>query len=65
MKKYIISKLTQISAWIGVAIILSILFLPNAITICLALSLILSSDEKLQALMAGWSPKIKEALEQE
>lgn len=62
LKKYIISQLTDLSAWIGAIIILSVCFLPDSVTICLGVFLILSSDKWLRERIAEWSPKIKEIL---
>lgn len=63
IKKYIINQLTDLSAWIGVAIIASVVFLPDSITVGLGLFLIFSSDSYLKELITKHSPKIKEILE--
>jgi hypothetical protein len=63
IKKYIINQLTDLSAWIGVAIIISALFLSNVVTIFLGLFLIFTSDAALKEKIAAWSPKIKSILE--
>lgn len=63
IKKYIISQLTHVSAWMGAAVIFSTMFLPNSITIGLGLFLIFTPDEKLNKLVLRWSPKLKEFLE--
>ena len=63
LKKYIINQLTDLSAWIGIAIIFSTLFLPVSVTVCLGLFLIFTSDAALKRKIAEWSPKIKEILE--
>jgi hypothetical protein len=63
IKRYIINQLTDLSAWIGVAIIISACFLPTSVTICLGLFLIFSSDGALKERIARWSPSIKKILE--
>lgn len=63
IKRYIISQLTHISAWIGAAVIFSAMFLPDSITMGLGAFLILTPDEKLNKMVVQWSPKLKEFLE--
>ncbi len=63
LKKYIINQLTDLSAWIGVAIIISTIFLAPIVNICLGLFLILSSDAALKEKIAKWSPELKKIIE--
>lgn len=59
---YIINQLTQMSAWIGVGVILSAMFLPRSFIICFGIALIIIPDNKLQKKFAEWSPKVAKAI---
>ena len=61
-KKYIINQLTDLSAWIGIAIIFSALFLPTSVTVCLGFFLIFTSDAALKEKIAKWSPELEKIL---
>jgi len=63
LKNYIINKLTQLSAWIGLFIIIAAFFLPSAWIALAGVLLILTDDDKLQKLISKWSPSIKSIFE--
>ncbi len=63
LKRYLISQLIHVSAWMGAAVIFSTMFLPNSITIALGAFLIITPDDKLNDLVKQWSPKLKAFLE--
>lgn len=61
-KKYLLSKITEASAFIGVAFILSVIFLPKAVSIGLGTFLIFTPDRKLNAIIENFAIKIKKIL---
>lgn len=63
IKKYIINQLTDLSAWIGIAIIISAMFLSTTVTVCLGFFLIFTSDAALKEKIARWSPELRKFLE--
>ena len=63
MKKYILNLLTQISAWIGIAIIIAAFFAPREYIVFLGIALIFTHDESLKNWIAKQSPRIKNFLE--
>jgi len=65
IKRYIISQLTHVSAWMGVSVIVSVMLFPDSITMCLGIFLIFTPDDKLNKLVLSWSPKLKEFLERQ
>ena len=56
--KYIISQLTQITAWIGLFIILSVFFAPNWLTIAFGALLIGLDDKIVQDWCAKAAPSL-------
>ena len=62
VKNYIINQLTQISAWLGVAIIIAAIVAPVWVVVLFGVFLIMTDDKKLQDRFAKWSPSIKRAL---
>lgn len=51
-KTYIIAKLTQSSAWIGLTLVLGSFILPRTFIMFFGVLLILNDDAKLQSLFA-------------
>lgn len=62
-KKYALTLVTQVTSWIGVAIIFSIMFLPSSVVVMLGLFLIFTPDEKINSMVINWLPKVKKILE--
>lgn len=50
MRNYILNKLTQVSAWMGIIIFLGAFMLPKTIIAFIGILLILNDDAKLQSL---------------
>lgn len=63
IKAFIVNKLTQLSAWLGVIIMLGAFVFPRSWIILLGAVLVFTDDVKLQKFFSKWSPTIKEALE--
>lgn len=62
IKAWLINKLTQLSAWIGMLTIMSAFILPRSWIVGLGIVLIFTDDRKLQEKIAKWSPSIRDAL---
>ncbi len=62
MKKYLISQLTQVSAWIGVCVILAAFFAPRSVIVVLGVLLILTDDEWLRAFVTKSAPKVEKKI---
>lgn len=63
IKSFIVSKLTQLSAWLGLITILGAFAFPRSWIVLLGAIMILTDDAKLQQFFAKRSPKIKEWLD--
>lgn len=64
LKKYIAAQLTQISAYLGVFMMVAALFhLPYFWIFIAGLALLLTDDEWCQKKMSQWSPTLKKILE--
>lgn len=63
IKSFIINKLTQLSAWLGVITIFGAFVFPRSWIVLLGVIMILTDDMKLQKFFAKWSPKIKDSLD--
>lgn len=61
MRDWIINKLTQSSAWLGIAVIIGGLLLPRTWEMFLGLLLILNDDAKLSNLFKGLRIKLEQA----
>lgn len=64
MKKYILSQLTQVSAWIGIALILMAFFAPRSYIVIAGALLILTDDEALKSWVAKRSPWLANKIEE-
>lgn len=62
IKKYILGRLKETSAWIGSAVVFSVIFLPHSVTICLGLFLIATPDAKLHSMVNEWEPTVKDKI---
>ncbi len=56
MKKYLLTQLTQVSAWIGVFIIIGAFLAPREYIAIFGLLLILTDDEALKGWVAKHAP---------
>lgn len=63
IKKYLLNQLTHVSAWMGMAVVLSAMFLPDTVTIAIGVYLILTPDDKLNKIVINLLPKVKQILE--
>jgi hypothetical protein len=63
IKKYIITQLTDVSAYIGLFIVLAAIFLPRSFIFIAGIALILTDDAWCRKKMEQWSPKLREILE--
>lgn len=61
-KLYLKSKIKDASAWIGLAIVISIIFLPRCVTIFLGLFLIITPDKKLNEIISNLASKANKKL---
>lgn len=61
-KLYLKKKIAEVTFWIGISIILSIIFLPPAVTIFLGLFLVFTPDGKLNHIVSSWANKINKEL---
>lgn len=61
-KLYLKTKIKDASAWIGLAVIISTIFLPHSVTIALGLFLLFTPDSKLNDLISGLARKTNEKL---
>ncbi len=61
-KLYLKKKITDVTAWIGIAIILSAIFLPRSVTMGLGLYLVITPDAKLNEMISNWATKVKKQL---
>ncbi len=59
---YLKKKITDASAWIGVAIIVASIFLPRFVTILLGLFLVLTPDKKLNNIIETWAKKVNDKI---
>ena len=59
MKKWFLLQLTEVSAWIGLMVILAALFAPTGYQIALGVLLIATDDEALKNWIAKRSPKLQ------
>lgn len=64
MKKYILSQLTQVSAWIGILIVLGAFFAPRSYIVFFGIALALTDDAALKAWVAKRSPWIAKKLDE-
>jgi hypothetical protein len=64
MKKYLLAQLFQVSAWIGLALIISAFVAPRWVILTLGVLLILTDDEKLKGWVAKHAPGINAWLEE-
>lgn len=58
-RNFVITKLTQSSAWLGLAVIIGALFLPRTWELFVGLLLILNDDKKLEGLFQGWRAQLE------
>lgn len=64
MKKWFVAQLTQITAWLGVFLMVAALFdFPNLVVFVTGLALLLTDDVWFQKKMTEWSPALKKILE--
>lgn len=61
-KLYLKKKIAEVTLWIGIAVILSVIFLPPAVTIFLGLFLVFTPDKKLNEIVESWAKKVKEQI---
>lgn len=64
LKKYIISQLTQLSAWLGVGTIFSAIFLPRSFIIFLGVLMILTDDNHLKDKLSKWAPDLTKKIDE-
>lgn len=58
-KKYLLNQLTDVSAWIGLAVIVAALLLPRSFIVFLGILLILTNDEHLKSLVTKLAAEVK------
>lgn len=61
-KLYLKKKIAEVTFWVGISVILSIIFLPPAVTIFLGLFLVFTPDKKLNEIVESWAKKVKEQI---
>lgn len=64
MKKYILAQLTQVSAWIGLLIIIAAFIAPRGYIVIFGVALILTDDEALKTWVAKRSPWLAAKIEE-
>lgn len=64
MKKYLLTQLTQVSAWIGLTLILVAFIAPREYIALLGIALILTDDEALKTWVAKRSPWLAAKIEE-
>ncbi len=63
LKRYFLSRLKESTAWIGVFVILSTLFLPHTVTIIFGVILILTPDAQLHSVIQEINDEIESKLD--
>jgi len=64
MKKYLISQLTQISAWIGLLLVVSAFLVPRSWILVFGILLIITDDEALKGWVAKRAPWLTKKIEE-
>lgn len=62
-KKYMLNRLLNVTAWIGLFIILSVWLLPDFVTLSAGLWLMVTPDDKLNSIVRNLLPKFKKFLD--
>ena len=61
-KIYLKTKIKDVTAWIGIAVIISTVFFPHVVSIFLGLCLVFSSDKKINELVEEMAKKADKGL---
>ncbi len=64
MAKWFFAQLTQVSAWIGLAVVISAVLLPREYIAILGVVLILVDDDILKNLMNKYAPSLAKKIEE-